>query len=437
MKNIIKLIVSSTIALSFFLLIYFGMHYKHRIFPVFSSQKIADVRYQEIDLSEFRDGFHHARYRFENSVPPWKLYDPSQILGIADNMVYLQNPDGGWAKNLDYQRVYNLKQLLGIQFRNKSVRPVTYGFPQERGSSTLDNRNIYPQIRYLCKVYKVVKDKQGIDAQRYLDAAIRGTQWILNAQHPESGGFTGIDVYGITYNDDVMSGSLRLLRDIANGKDELAVLPAEMRVKAKEAYRRGIQCMLRNQITVTLADGAKLLTAWCLQYSHIPPFRPIWERQFEPPAICSRESYEVLRLLMEEPEPDEKMKTAIKAGCEFFDRKEIRISGKRIISKKIQPVLLNGRTYTTDHVMINDDSAGDLWARFYALDSGYDITAGAPKTIQGTYPSVLMPVWCDMGCRIKKTYNELSQERRNGYDYVNRGGYVLLEVYRQWKKKFL
>ena len=405
------------------------------VFRFLSARKMTEMHFQAIDLSEFQDAFHHARYRYKDSIPPWKLYQPTQIIGIAENMVCLQNPDGGWAKNLDFQRVYTVKELIKLRLKNRSVKPVKYDFPREHQSSTLDNRNIYPQVRYLCRVYKAVKNVNKIDAERYLIAATRAVRWILDAQHPVSGGFTGCDVFGITYNDDVMTGTLRLLRDIANGKEDLTVFPEEIREKAKVAYARGIQCILRDQVTVTLDDGTKLITAWCQQYSHTPPFQPKWERQFEPPAICSLESFDVLLLLMEDPDPDERIKAAVKAGCEFFDRNDIRIHGKKLKVTATEPILLNGRTYTSDRILTNDETAEDLWARFYALDGSFDVKDGAPKPVRGNYPAVLQPVWCDRECTYRETYNDLSRERRNGYNYVHTEGNQLLKAYAEWKKE--
>ena len=138
---------------------------------------------------------------------------------------------------------------------------------------------------------------------------------------------------------------------------------------------------------------------------------------------------------MEEPNPDKKMKAAIKAGCEFFDRNDVRIRGKKPTVIATEPVMLNGRTYTTDRVLADDATAEDLWARFYALDKSFDVTAGAPKPIRGNYPDVLQPVWCDMGCTYRETYNDLSRERRNGYEYVNKEGKALFRAYAEWKKK--
>jgi PelA/Pel-15E family pectate lyase len=138
---------------------------------------------------------------------------------------------------------------------------------------------------------------------------------------------------------------------------------------------------------------------------------------------------------MEEPDPDEKTKAAIQAGCVFFDRSDVRIRGKKLKVIPTEPVMLNGRTYTKDRVLVDDAKAEDLWARFYALDKSFDVTAGAPKPIRGSYPAVLQPVWCDMGCTYRESYNDLSRERRNGYEYVNKEGKALLRAFAEWKKK--
>lgn len=394
---------------------------------------LVSSHYEAIDISDFSDGFNHARYIYENSIPPWSLYDTDQILGFAENMVYLQNPDGGWAKNIDFQREYTLPELMELREKNKSIIPVTYNLKTQSNGSTMDNGNIHSQIKYLCQVYQQVKNVSGVDAERYLECAERALTWILNAQHPSSGGFTGADVYAITYNDDVMTAALTLLRDISDGKDYFSVFPDGMRSKAGEAYSKGIECILKTQITVTLDDGTKLLTAWCQQHSH-DTLQPVWAREFEPPSICSAESFKVAKFLMQIENPSEEIKKSIAAACEFFDRDDVRIHGKRLVKKQIETVTLGERTYNTDQVLEDDDTAPDLWARFYALDSSFDVVTGARKTPQGTYPSVLSPVWCDRGCKYVDDYNDLSQERRNGYGYVRSGGESLIKAYNSWKK---
>lgn len=400
--------------------------------------KLTERHFTKISISDFGDGFNHARYKYENSIPPWPLYDEDQILGFAENMVYLQNPDGGWTKNIDLQRKYTLKELERQKRRNQDIPPVTYNVLSDKRSSTIDNGNIFSQIKYLCQVYAQVKNKRGIDSKKYLDCAIRAVQWIFNAQHPRSGGFTGADVYAVTYNDDVMSETLSVLKDISRAeKDSIYyVIPEQMRITAGECYRKGLECILKSQIELTLPSGEKILTAWGQQHSH-ETLKPIWAREFEPPSVCSAESFNILRFLMKEENPTEEIKRAVLAGGEFFSRPEVIIYGRRLKKENIPPVTLGGRTYNTDQFLVDDETAPALWARFYALDSSYDVVSGARKPIQGTYPSVLNPIWCDRGCAYVNDYNDLSQERRNGYGYVTAAGTKFLQEFKQWKTRHL
>ena len=389
-------------------------------------QKKVSVHYTKISIGDFSDGFNHARYQYPDSIPPWGLYNEDQILGFAENMIYLQNPDGGWAKNLDFQRMYTLSELLELQGKNKSIAPVTYGLKTDSNGSTIDNGNIFAQIKYLAAVYAQVPE------QRYLDCAVRALQWILNAQHPLSGGWTGADVYAVTYNDDVMSQTLRTLRNIARDDNLYGCFPREMRTKAEEAYRKGIQCVLNTQITITLADGTRLVTAWCQQHSH-ETLKPVWAREFEPPSICTSESAKVAELLMEDKNPTEDIKNAVIAACEWLDRDDVRIHGKKLIKIDCPGEVLNGRYYDFEQQLVDDPSAEDLWARFYALDASYDVVTGARKPIQGTYPAVNTPIWCDRGCKYCEDFNDMSKERRNGYGYTQKRPASTLQKYVTWK----
>ena len=58
--------------------------------------------YQAIDLHPLRDGMSHWRKRYgrDRNDP---MYDPSQIVHIAENMLAYQNADGGWPNNVDWQ----------------------------------------------------------------------------------------------------------------------------------------------------------------------------------------------------------------------------------------------------------------------------------------------------------------------------------------------
>lgn len=86
-----------------------------------------------------------------------------------------------------------------------------------------------------------------------------------------------------------MADVLSFLTEVAENKKRYPFFDDELLEKARKAYWRGIDCILKTQITVTLGDGTKLLTAWCQQHSY-ENYAPVWAREFEPPSICSTES---------------------------------------------------------------------------------------------------------------------------------------------------
>lgn len=92
----------------------------------------------------------------------------------------------------------------------------------------MDNRNIFSEIRYLSRVYEQIPE------ERYAECAKRGLQWILNAQEPKTGGFTGADVYAITFNDDVMADVLSFLTEVAENKERYPFFDDELLEKAKK-----------------------------------------------------------------------------------------------------------------------------------------------------------------------------------------------------------
>ncbi|MBQ7158682.1 MAG: pectate lyase [Treponema sp.] len=365
--------------------------------------------YKPIDVSAFNDSINHARKSFKNHIPTYQLYDASQIVGIAENMLYLQNPDGGWKKNYDWLRKYYRNELEGQKKSLQNVPPLTYQVKTNGQQSTLDNRNIYSQIEYLSQVYQQVPDP------RYKECAVRAFNWILNAQHPVSGGWTGSDVYGITYNDDVMTGTMTLLRDIADGLPQYAFLGKKAQAEAKAAYDKAIQCVLKTQIKIKQSDGSELLTAWCQQHDH-ETLQPMWARAFEPPSITTGESVELVLMLMDDPNPSEELKKCIVAACEFLQRDDLVLKGKKIVRKSAEGGLSDLGQYTDyEQVMVDDPNAPALWARMYDMQT-------------------LKPVWCDRNRKICDTFNDMSKERRNGYSYTGTWVKKIREPYAAWRQ---
>ena len=367
--------------------------------------------YQPVSLRAFNDSIDHARKGYKNHIPPYQLYDESQIVGIAENMLWLQNPDGGWKKNYDWARKYYRNELEGQHKSLERVPPLTYQLKTNGQQSTLDNRNIYAQIEYLALVYQQVPDP------RYKACIERALTWILNAQHPTSGGWTGSDVYGVTYNDDVMAGTMTTLRAIADGESQYAFLGAKVQQKARAAYDRAVQCIINTQIKIPQPDGSELLTAWCQQHDH-ETLQPMWARAFEPPSITTSESVELVLMLMQDPHPSAALKTAITAACEWLLRDDIVIHGKKIVREKRAGELSKQGQYTDyEQIMVDDPAAPDLWARMYDLQT-------------------MQPVWCDRDRKICATFNDMSKERRNGYAYTGKWVNKIREPYAAWRETY-
>ena len=207
---------------------------------VSSSAHAADD--EVIDLAGFRDGIKHWNDKFGRDRDDSRL-DPGQIVAVADNILAYQVDDGGWPKNLDPQLIVSEEEIRRLYGRSLS-------------RSTFDNRATYTHIAYLARVYR----KTGL--QRFRTSAERGLDYIFDAQRP-TGGWRGADVDAVTYNDDVMLGIMRLLRDIDRGDAHFAWLDNERRVKSAQSLHRAIDVTLKCQIVV---DGVK--TGWCQQHLH-------------------------------------------------------------------------------------------------------------------------------------------------------------------------
>ena len=119
---------------------------------------------------------------------------------------------------------------------------------------TLDNDATTTEIRFLAKLASAAGgNAKGADARR--KSYLSGIEYILAAQYP-NGGWPQIwpllgeyhDV--ITFNDDAMTKAMDVLLDAAEGRDEFAGVPAELRTRARAALAKGIETTLATQIVV-------------------------------------------------------------------------------------------------------------------------------------------------------------------------------------------
>lgn len=342
----------------------------------------AQAEESPIDISLFRDSISHWNNEHGRDRNDPRL-DPQDYEAIADRLLAYQNPDGGWPKNVDW--------LLNIDV--DAVRSIK-GASMDR--STLDNRNVYPQIRYLVEAHK----RSGED--RFMASAVRGLDFIVDEQR-DSGGWRGSDVDAITYNDDVMTGVMELLLDLSQGEHPFDVVAPEQRLLAKASLDRAVDATLRCQIVVR--DER---TGWCQQHDH-ETFKPVAARSYELPAICPAETTSIVRLLMKLDSSDKRIVQAIDGAMHWLERSAL--IGIRLERFDIEPVRFQNHTATTDLRVVEDANASPLWARYYDIETG-------------------QPFFCNRDGTKVYALSDVALERRTGYGWYGAWPARLLSEHR-------
>ena len=274
---------------------------------------------------------------------------------LAEEIVGFQAPEGGW---------------------RKGDGAIQSGPWQH---ATIDNDVTWGQIRFLARAYTA----RGNETWR--TACRKGIDYLLTAQY-ENGGWPQIAALEgtyhahITFNDDAMTEVMRLLGDVAERSPEegFAWVDDALAREAAQAFDRGLDCILRCQIRV---DGR--LTAWCQQYDE-QTLLPAGGRAYEPPALGTRESVAIVKLLQSLPEKTPAVEESIEAALRWFEDTALR-------GLRFEPV--------GDDRMLRPGAPEDLlWARFYDLDG-------------------VTPLFGDRDGRVCYDLTEISKERRTGYDW--------------------
>lgn len=344
--------------------------------------------YDAMDISGFLDGIGHWQRAYGRDRDDAR-YDPSQIVEIADNLLAHQHQDGGWPKDIDWLAIIDPGVVRKLQGKNYA-------------RSTFDNRNTYSQIDYLARVYEATGHN------RFRDAAARGLEHILAEQRP-SGGWRGWDVDAITYNDDVMTGVMALLRDIRYGDSHFQWIDDDRRSRLSESLDRAIAVTLACQIVV---DGVR--TGWCQQHGH-ESLAPVQARTYELPSIGGSETVAVVYFLMSLRDPAPEIVDAVESAVAWLE--SARIEGIRMERFDIPPQRFKSYTATHDLRIVEDPNAPTLWARFYDLETG-------------------QPFFCNRDGNKVDRLADVELERRSGYAWYGAWATQLLETdYPAWRRK--
>jgi PelA/Pel-15E family pectate lyase len=333
---------------------------------------------------------------------PAEWYGSADARRVADIVISFQTPAGGWSKNLNLS---DHARRPGEHFagNNLSRFPTPGDFDAPRDPEwayvgTLDNDATNTELRFLAKVAGAVT---GDAAAPYRASVLRGIEYLLAAQYPNGGWPQVWPLQGgyhdaITINDDAMTNTLEVLRDVAAGEAPFAFAGPELRKRARAAEDKGIACLLACQVK---AHGR--LTVWGQQHDMLT-LDPVAARNYEPAAQSSSESATALVFLMSLPKPDKAEVAAVEAGVAWI--KKNAIYGKDYTRGP------NGRQ------LVDAPGAGPIWARFYEIGSDRPIFGDRDKTIHDTVA-------------------EISLERRNGYSWYNGAAKAALDRYAEWSKQ--
>ncbi|MGD9590474.1 MAG: pectate lyase [Pyrinomonadaceae bacterium] len=376
------------------------------------ARKLNDQDIKQFSVEYFlsgRDGW--DPYKENNSAwqektpPDWKLvtwsevfkqqplwYQTDEAARIGDQLLLFQKVNGGFEKNVDMALMLTKPERERLAASRDDI-----------SETTIDNRTTYPHAAYLARLItaSMLKASPPANLPKYKDAFNKSLDYLLDSQY-ENGGFPQFfplrkGYYShITLNDDAMAGVLRLLRAIAEKKEDYLFVDETRRARAEAAASKGTALILKLQVE---AGGKK--TIWAAQYDE-KTLKPAAARAFEPISLTAGESVGIVRFLMQQ-KPTPEIVTAVEAAIKWFEANSV---------KGIRWERKNG-----DRVVIKDPAAPPIWARFYQIET-------------------MKPIFIGRDGVIKFDVMQIEPERRNGYAwYVDGPADLLSKDYPKWKLK--
>jgi pectinesterase len=319
----------------------------------------------------------------EVNTKPTYWYAVDEATRIANQVLLYQRANGGWQKNIDMAEMLNEKERQ--QILQKKLETDT----------TIDNKATTSQLEYLARVIaaKNIQDhKNGFN---------RGLDFLFQMQY-DNGGFPQYyplrNNYSrhITFNDNAMINVLRLLSDVSELRTPFGFVQQEYREKAVKAVDKALPVLLKTQVVV---NGKK--TIWAAQYDEVT-LKPAAARAFEPACLSAGESVGIVRYLMFNAPQNDEVVSAIEAAINWF--RENQQNG------------IKWEKVNSENVLVKDDKAKPVWARFYEIET-------------------MKPIFIGRDGKIKYSVMEIEAERRNGYAwYVYTPNELLDKDYVKWSR---
>lgn len=263
-------------------------------------------------------------------------YGSDEAQQIANVVVTIQRNSGGWPKNVEMHKL--------------SDSQVTQHYNERNKQSCLDNTATTQEMRFLAKVYnktKVTDYKVSFQKALNMIFKVEKARGGWSQYYPLSGNGSYHDY--ITFNDDLVTNVMKLLRDIIEGKNEFAGLVDETSLeRCEESFDRALNMIINCQV-----DDNGTPSAWCAQHD-TTTLMPVEGRPHELPSISGSESAALLSFLMTIDNPSEKLRNCITSAVEWLD-------AHKIPDKAVQDFTnANGEK---DRRLI-DKSGSAVWGRF-------------------------------------------------------------------------
>ena len=336
----------------------------------------------------------------------------------GDIILSFQTPGGGWSKNLEMSAPRSKGQI----YATANLPPTAqadddFDKPHDEAwhyISTLDNDATNTELHFLAMLSAAFPGKDG-DA--YRTAILRGIEYLLHAQYPNGGWPQVWPLEGgyhdaITFNDNAVTESSELLTLAADGRrtqqepvEDYSFVPGELRMRAKAAVARALECILATQLRAVDGPAAKPTLAIWAQQNDPLTLAPVTGRNYEPEALAAGESADVMLYLMSLPRPSTTVVRAIDAAAAWFEAHKVEGF-----------IYAGGRQTPGGRKLTASPGAGPLWARYYSLTTG-------------------KPIFGDRDKSIHDDVMELSLERRNGYGWYGDGPKKALAEYAAWRKQ--
>lgn len=318
------------------------------------------------------------------------FFQTTEAVRIADNVLLYQLNTGGWPKNIFVPAELTAEQKAFVLEAKKN-----------KNDGTIDNSATTTEIVYLARLYQTHPEA------RYRKAILHALDYLFEAQYPCGGWpqcYPRKDsyVYEIEYNDDSNVHVLRLMRELYSSS-RYSFLPSSYHEKARIAFEKGIDCILKTQIRY---NGK--LTSWCAQYN---PFtlQPAKARAYELVSLSGQESVGIVLLLMSIEHPSPMVVEAVEAAIAWLEEVKIEHLYKETY------VNSNGES---DYKMVPCEDCPPLWARFYEIETN-------------------RPFFCDRDGSKRYNLSEIGHERRTGYSWYSSNALQALKIYPIWKANLL